>query len=198
MANTDHYRHVAVITGRVLSIRDHAIHAPKPSTLSSDKLQDSEVVAAPVFNRLAVWPFNHMILLRQIGGRILESIYIARGADGTSLSTTFQQICTMSDEIRQDLETWKRDLDVSYFRPSREYSEMKVEYCLLQLLLNRPSPTFMIPPQQMVDTCSGAASSAIRQWTKLRSDYGMSAVCRSFRQLHAILLVGLAALHCDW
>lgn len=139
-----------------------------------------------------------MISLRRISGYILESIYIARGPDGKCMDTSFQQICARSDEARKELEQWKRQLDELDIKPSREYSEMKVEYCLLQLLLNRPSPTFMVPSRQMTSSCSKVASSAIHQWISIETAFGISAVCRCFSQLHSILLVGLAALYCDW
>ncbi|KAF5003948.1 hypothetical protein FDECE_9537 [Fusarium decemcellulare] len=191
-------RQVATVTGRVLSIRDHAIHALLPTSSSFDALSPVERSIAPMFHKHAVEPFRHMIALRRIGGRILESIYIARGPDGTAMDTTFQQICATSDVIRRDLEVWEQQLETLALKPSREYSEMKIEYCLLQLLLHRPSPTFMVPSRQMASYCSKAASSAIHHWSKIDADYGISAICRCFRQLHDILLVGLAALYCDW
>ena len=182
----------------MLSIRDHAIHALLPTASSFDSLNTLESSAAPIFHKHNVQPLRHMIALRRIGGRILESIYIARGPDSTAMDTTFQQICATSDQIRRDLEKWEQQLEVMTLKPSREYSEMKIEYCLLQLLLHRPSPTFMVPSRQMASYCSRAASTAIHHWSKIDVEDGISAVCRCFRQLHDILLVGLAALYCDW
>ncbi|KAL6400967.1 hypothetical protein AUP68_16687 [Ilyonectria robusta] len=191
-------RQVAVLTGRVLSIRNHAIHALLPSPSAFDALTNAEALAAPVFHKHTVELFRRMISLRRISGYILESIYIARGPDGKCMDTSFQQICARSEEARKDLEQWKRQLDELDIKPSREYSEMKVEYCLLQLLLNRPSPTFMVPSRQMTSSCSKVASSAIHQWISIEAEFGISAVCRCFSQLHSVLLVGLAALYCDW
>ncbi|KAH7256177.1 fungal-specific transcription factor domain-containing protein [Fusarium tricinctum] len=191
-------RQVATLTGRVLSIRDHAVHAMLPSSNSFDNLTPLECSTAPILHKHGVVVFRHMITLRKIGGRILESIYIARGPNGTAMDTTFQQICATSDQIRRDLELWEQQLEAMALKPSREYSEMKIEYCMLQLLLHRPSPTFMVPSRQMASYCSKAASTAINQWSKIVDEYGISAVCQCFRQLHDIVLVGLAALYCDW
>lgn len=191
-------RHVAVITGRVLSVRDHCVHALMPEARDFDALDPSEALAAPIFHSRSLAPFRLMIRLRQITGRILESVYIGRGAEGKALDTSFQQICAASDESRRDLETWRRELDEAGLKPSREHSEMKVEHSLLVLLLNRPSPTFMVPSGAMVAACSRAVSSAVRQWLRIEVGHGLEAVCRSFRQLHSILVVGLAALYCDW
>lgn len=169
-----------------------------PSPSASDNLSPSEASIATAFQKHKVEIVCHMTSLRKIGGRILESIYIARGPNGTAMNTTFQQICATSDEIRRDLEFWEQQLEAMALNPSREYSEMKVEYCLLQLLLHRPSPTFMVPSRQMASYCSKAASTAIHQWSVIVVEYGITAVCRCFRQLHNIILVGLAALYCDW
>ncbi|KAL1873616.1 hypothetical protein VTK73DRAFT_803 [Phialemonium thermophilum] len=191
-------RQVATTTGRVLSIRDHAIHALLPRPASFDALGPRESLAAPIFHKHNIAPFRHMIALRRLGGRILESIYIARGPDGKAMDTSFQDICTASDQVRRELEQWKHQLDEMDIKPSREYSEMKIEYCLLQLLLHRPSPTFMVPSRQMISHCSKAVSSSVHQWSKISNESGAAAVCRCFRQLHDILLVALAGLYCDW
>lgn len=114
------------------------------------------------------------------------------------MDTSFQQICADSDKVRLSLEQWKQKLHELDIKPSREYSEMKIEYAILELLLHRPSPTFMVPSREMASRCSKAASSAVRQWSKLDKEYGISVVCRCFRQLHDILLVGLVGLYCDW
>ncbi|KAK1498487.1 hypothetical protein CTAM01_07216 [Colletotrichum tamarilloi] len=191
-------RQVAVITGRVLSVREHAIDAPKPSASTLDELTDQEGRAAPSFQKLNVKLFNHLMKLRQIGGRVLESIYIARGPDGRASRTTFQEICNEVEKIQQELESWKRELEALDFKGTREYSEMKIEYGLLLLLMYRPSPTFMIPSKEMAEICSRAVSGTVQQWQKLDFQYGITAVCRCIRQVHSILMVGLAGLYCDW
>ncbi|KAF6843070.1 branched-chain amino acid [Colletotrichum musicola] len=191
-------RQVAVITGRVLSVRDHAIDAPKPVLSSFDSLSSYEASAAPVFHKLNVALFNHLVQLRQIGGRVLESVYIARGPDGRAPMTTFQQICDEIDRIQQELQIWKQKIEVMDIKGTREYSEMKIGYGLLLLLMYRPSPTFMIPLREMVEICSRAVSGTVRQWLKLEDQHGLSAVFRCFRHVHSVLMVGLAGLYCDW
>ncbi|KAI8262272.1 hypothetical protein K4K58_000827 [Colletotrichum sp. SAR11_239] len=121
-------RQVAVITGRVLSVREHAIDAPNPMLSSLDNLSSSEAQAAPVVHRLNVQLFNHLVRLRRIGGRVLESVYIARGPDGRASKTTFQQICDEIEKVQQELQSWKRDIEGLDVKGTREYSEMKVEH----------------------------------------------------------------------
>ncbi|KAH7316933.1 fungal-specific transcription factor domain-containing protein [Stachybotrys elegans] len=191
-------RHVAVITGRVLSVRDHAVHALQPTNCGFDILSPLEAAAAPIFHKHNVFLCRLMTRLRQISGQVLESVYIGRGPDGKALATSFQDICAASDNCRRRLELWRQELSEANIKPSREYSELKIEYCLLQLLLNRPSPTFMVPSSPMIAVCSKSVSSVVKHWNSIESQYGISAVCRCFRQLHATVIVGLAGLYCDW
>ncbi|KXJ88095.1 fungal-specific transcription factor domain-domain-containing protein [Microdochium bolleyi] len=191
-------RYVAVTTGRVLSVREHAIDAPEPSPTNDDRLTPSEATSSPALHRVGVKLFQLAIKLRRIGGRILESVYIARGADGRAPLTTFKQICDEFESLRLALEDWKRNFDALDIKETREHSELKVDYCQLLLIMHRPSPTFMIPSQDMVTVCSKAVSSSVRHWQRMQSVYGVSSVCRCSRQLHSILMVGLAGLYCDW
>ncbi|KAE8557575.1 hypothetical protein EYB25_002282 [Talaromyces marneffei] len=70
-------RMIAVATGRILSIRNHAIDAPFPQITDDDKLTDAEAVISPTFNLKSVMPAVHLFRLRRIAGDILESVYIA-------------------------------------------------------------------------------------------------------------------------
>lgn len=191
-------RHVAVITGRVLSVREHAIDAPDPVPSSNDSLMPVEAADAVVFDKVGVGILRLAVRLRRIGGRILESVYIARGADGRAPLTTFKQICDEFERLRVDLRDWKHALDALDIKDTLEHSRLKIEYCQLLLIMYRPSPTFMIPSQDMVAVCSKAVSSSVRHWRKLQTSYGASGICRCSRQLHSIVMVGLAGLYCDW
>ena len=143
-------------------------------------------------------PFRFLIRLRQISGRILESVYIARAADGTAFNTSFHQICMLSDEVRSLLFAWRTDFRAENLGACKESSILNIEYCNLQLLLNRPNPTFMLPSRPMLEICSEAVSEAMREWSNIGSTFGIAAICRGFRQFHSILLVGLAGLYYDW
>lgn len=187
-----------MLTGRVLSVRDHAVHAELPRKLALDDLDSQEARAATAYFNHDVTSFRLMTRLRQISGRILESVYVARRADGTTYDTSFQQICTMSDEIRTLLMAWKIDFREARLGQCKESSILNMEYCNLQLLLNRPNPTFLLPTQAMLDVCSENVSEAIREWSNVSSHFGIGTICRGYRQYHSLLLVGLAGLYHDW
>lgn len=191
-------RLVATLTGRVLSIRDHAVHARQPEAQDFDTLSTSETKIAPFYSAHNVVPFQLLIRLRQISGRILESVYIARAADGTAFNTSFQQICMLSDEVRSLLFAWRTDFRAANLGTCKESSLLNIEYCNLQLLLNRPNPTFMLPSRPMLDICSEAVSESMQEWSNIESMFGITAICRGFRQFHSVLLVGLAGLYYDW
>lgn len=167
--------------------------------MAFDALTEEEAIIAPIFAKQPVMVFQNMIKLRRLMGRTLNSVYVGRNAEGTATDLTLQEICSEADDIRLELAMWDRELSTSGLKPSREYSEMKIESCLAQLLLHRPSPTFMVPSNQMLHSCSKAASSAVKNWRQIERCFGgIAAVCHSSRNVHAILIVGLAALYCDW
>lgn len=191
-------RLIALTTGRVLSVRDQAIDTPIPSFNSLDQLTEQEAKIATLFHAKSVWIFVHMIELRKIAGRILESIYIARDREGRCSSLTFQEVCSISDNLHQQLDHWKNQLDAADIGSSREFKVMRIEYCMMLMHLNRPSPAFMVPSQNMIAVCSHASSSALHQWAAIATESGLGAVCRCHRQFHDILIVGLVRLYSDW
>lgn len=192
------YRLVALNTGRVLSVRDQAIDMPIPSFRNIDHLTAQEAKVANILHTKSIWIFLHMIELRKISGRILESIYIARKQNGHCSSLSFRELCSISDELHHRLDKWKIELDNSGLQGSREYGIMKIEYCIMLLHLNRPSPSFMIPSHNMISICSHASSSCLHQWANIAAEYGTMSICRCYRHFHDILMVGLARLYCDW
>ncbi|KAL3464724.1 fungal-specific transcription factor domain-containing protein [Aspergillus heterothallicus] len=193
-------RFIALASGRVLSVRDQAIDTPLPSFFSNlDQLTSYEAKVAPLWHSKSVWISTQVIELHQIAGRILESIYIARDRHGRCNSLSFQDLCSISDELHRQLDKWKAQLDTGEISPhSREYRMLMVEYYLLLLHLNRPSPAFMIPSQHMITVCSQASSKALHHLAALSAEDGIEAVCRCYRQFHDILMIGLARLYCDW
>lgn len=174
------------------------MHARQPEVQDFDTLNTSETKIANFYGTHNVVPFRLLIRLRQISGRILESVYIARAADGTAFNTSFQQICMLSDEVRNLLFAWRTDFRAANFGVCKESSLLNIEYCNLQLLLNRPNPTFMLPSRPMLDICSEAVSEAMREWSSIETMFGIVSICRGFRQFHSILLIGLAGLYYDW
>ncbi|KAJ0420119.1 fungal-specific transcription factor domain-containing protein [Aspergillus carlsbadensis] len=191
-------RFIALSSGRVLSVRDQAIDTPLPSPSNLDQLTGHEAKFAPLFNSKPVLVFTQAIELRQIAGRILESIYIARDQHGRCSSLNFQDLCSISDELHRQLDKWKIRLDSADIPSHREFRMLKIEYYSLLLHLNRPSPAFMIPSQHMIAVCSHASSNALHQLAALAAEDGIDAVCRCYRHFHDILMIGLARLYCDW
>ncbi|ETS87782.1 hypothetical protein PFICI_01610 [Pestalotiopsis fici W106-1] len=211
-------RQVATMTGRVLSIRDHAIETPLPmlrKSLDSIAGDDSATIGRSEHESQIIEPFRRMIELRKLSGRILESVYVRRNEGrgnhrdvqtdsrlNDSVNTSLQQICAQADAIALELSAWDERLSSSFLSPLSPMTELRIESCLLQLLLYRPSPVFMIPSSNMTTACGRAARTAIAEWNALQRqrerDGTGGAVCRSVRQLHGVLTAGLAALYCDW
>lgn len=169
-----------------------------PMLSNLDQLTDHEAKIATSFHTKSVWLFVHMIELRKIAGRILESIYIARDQDGRCSSLTFQQVCSISDDLHRHMDQWRTQLDSADIGSLQEGKMMRIEYYTMLMHLNRPSPAFMVPSQNMVAVCSYASSGALHQWAAILCESGIDAVCRCYRHFHDILMAGLVRLYSDW
>jgi hypothetical protein len=96
------------------------------------------------------------------------------------------------------MDHWKSQLDAADIGSLQAGKLMRIEYCTMLMHLNRPSPAFMVPSQNMVAVCSHASSSALHQWAAMASEFGIDSICRCYRHLHDILMAGLVRLYSDW
>jgi hypothetical protein len=184
-------RKVAVGTGRTLSIRNQAIDAMFPKhTAEDDVLPTSGFADSPLRN-FGVGPAVHLTRLLAISGDILESVYIARPA--TSLSPAILQRLVSS--LRQRLSQWRGSLEEYSAAQSSVYLHLKVQYAIVVMMLNRPSPSFPVPDQDMVTSCHEAAKSAIETWDLLRERNEMFL---DWKTLHDVVMTGFAWLHTCW
>lgn len=146
---------------------------------------------APLLSAYGIGPAVHLIKLRAISGDILESVYIARPA--TSLTPTILQRLIVS--IRQRLSQWRGSLEEYCASQDSVYLHMKLQYAIVVMTLNRPSPSFPVPDHDMVDSCHEAAKSAIDTWALLqerRETFG------DWKTFHDLLMTGLSWLYTCW
>ena len=108
-------------------MRDHTIDTPIPYFSSLDHLNSHEAKVASLFHSKSVWVLTHVIERRQIGGRILESIYIARDQNGRCISLSFQEVCSISDKLHRKLDKWKTQPDAADMNSAREYKILKID-----------------------------------------------------------------------
>lgn len=228
---------IGTMTGRVLSIRDHAIQVPLPvhnSALDHMSLDSRLGLSIPHTIVAEIAYFVRLIELRRLSGLILESVYVRRqsshpsnpgmfnGQNGIEsehinghVETSFERICAQAETIGLQLSAWEQSLGT--LSPSVNLAgngrlcdstaddslhgqyirELRIESSLLQLMLYRPSPVFMIPSSQMVQSAGRAAARAIDEWAALAVSRP-GGVCTSARQLHGMMLAGLVVLYCDW
>lgn len=184
---------IAVATGRVLSLRNHAIDAQFPRSTKDDNLTALESSLSPTVAGKLFLPAAHLYRLCSIGGDILESVYIARPRAIVLLSIS--DTLEMAESLRQRLIRWYSTLGDCALPDSRGYLELKVEYCLMVMLLNRPSPSFPKPSEQAVGECAIASREAIEAWLALLQHNNMMPLWRTF---HDVLLTGLVWLYCTW
>lgn len=184
---------VAVSTGRILSIRNHAIDAPYPQITDEDKLTEAEAVISPTLNLKSVMPAVHLFRLRRINGDILESVYIARPKNGVSLSR--HTVGTMAENLSQSLQKWHSELRDYVVPESNEYLELQIEYGLACLLLKRPSPTFPIPTIEAIESCADVSRMVLESWAELEA---RNERIKTWLTFHDMLLTGMTWLYSRW
>lgn len=184
---------VAVATGRILSIRNHAIDASFPQITDEDKLTDAEAVISPTLNVKSVMPAVHLFRLRRIAGDILESVYIARPRNGVSLSR--HTVRNMAENLSQSLQRWHLELRDYVLPDANEYLELQIEYGLACLLLKRPSPTFPNPTLAAIESCADISRMVLESWAELEA---RNEKIKTWLTFHDILLTGMTWLYSRW
>lgn len=184
---------IAVATGRILSIRNHAIDAPFPQITDEDKLTDAEAVISPTLNLKSVMPAVHLFRLRRIAGDILESVYIARPRNGVSLSR--HTVRNMAENLSQSLQKWHLELRDYVLPDSNEYLELQIEYGLACLLLKRPSPTFPNPTPVAIESCADVSRIVLESWAELEV---RNERIKTWLTFHDTLLTGMTWLYSRW
>jgi hypothetical protein len=184
---------IAVATGRILSIRNHAIDAPFPQITDEDKLTDAEAVISPTLNLKSVMPAIHLFRLRRIAGDILESVYIARPKHGVSLSR--YTVRNMAENLSQSLQKWHNELRDYVLPDSNEYLELQIEYGLACLLLKRPSPTFPNPTLAAIESCAEVSRMVLESWVELET---RNERVKTWLTFHDMLLTGMTWLYSRW
>lgn len=162
-----------------------------PKHTAEDDVLPTSIVSDSHLGSFSVSPAVHLIKLWAISGDILESVYIARPA--TSLSPAILQRLVSS--LRQRLSQWRGSLEEYAASQNSVYLQMKVQYAIVIMMLNRPSPSFPVPDQEMVNSCHEAARSAIETWDLLRERNDMYI---DWKTLHDVLMTGLAWLYACW
>lgn len=162
-----------------------------PKHTEEDDVLPTSAVSDPPLTAFGIGPAVHMIKLWAICGDILESVYIARPA--TSLSPAILQ--RLVGSLRQRLSQWSTGLEEYSASHNTVYLQMKVQHAIAVMMLNRPSPSFPVPDQEMVISCHEAAKSAIETWDSLRERNEMFL---DWKTLHDVLMAGLAWLYTCW
>ncbi|RDW85979.1 hypothetical protein BP5796_04304 [Coleophoma crateriformis] len=186
-------RMIAVVTGRVLSLRNQAIDARFPRLTRDDALTDMERALSPTFAEKGFLLAIHLFRLRSISGDILESVYVGRRRAGIVPSEA--DLSSMVDGLRQRLTRWYAIVDEIALHGSKESLELRIEFCIQVLLLNRPSPSFPTPSDQAVEICTEASREALECWAALMERRETVEIWCTF---HDVLLVSLVWLYCVW
>lgn len=135
-----------------------------------------------------------MFRLRSISGDILESVYVAR-SHLRGNQPQYGETTGIVDGLRDRFATWYAALNEHALSGSGEYLELQIQFSMIVLLLNRPSPSFPDPGTRAIEACVEAAQSAIRAWEALIEEKHLSINWLTF---YNTLMTGLTWLYCVW
>jgi Fungal specific transcription factor domain. len=198
-----------VTLGRPVALRDEDIDVPLPTAFDIDELPLEELFNGTKISRLQYKsPFLHLIGIRKIAGKVLQSIHCASKPDTRSA----EEKLSIRRELQVELEAWKSDIPkvkipapkhnsipVSSFRSKVWY---EVPYHNALLLLYRPSPMFPPVPSSYSSpngtSVTGlndillSAVSAIHLYAELHRTRRLN---YSWITLHAVFIAGLSYVY---
>ncbi|KAH7385686.1 fungal-specific transcription factor domain-containing protein [Pyrenochaeta sp. MPI-SDFR-AT-0127] len=202
-------RVVSFTLGRPLVIRDEEIDVSLPSHLTDHQLSaDHPVVTqGSPDGPLELSPFLHLIRIRRVSGRILNTFHNSRHGTFVSMEEKMQ----IRRRFHQEIDSWKEDTKhlnliqqesnqsyVSSFLTQEWYDAV---FNNAMLLLYRPSP--FIPHPTMMPGSHGeeaelmtllkAAKASIDSYSALRH---MRRLNYSWITLHGVFLAGVAYIYC--
>lgn len=194
-------RHVAVITGRVLSLRNEAIDAEWPAE-RSEPLPSSIWPVGRLYFRpnqesmLDYRPALHSVSLQRILGDVLETVYIARPSSRPSMSMS--ETSARVHSIQNGLISWASSISEWSKPNSLDADMLNLSFHNATLLLHRPSPSFPLPTPEALAVCLGAARGSIKLFGKIVRDGNGKALYSKGSHFLDLFLNGLTVLYCSW
>lgn len=139
-------RECAIDTGRTLSIRNGAINANFPRfNQDLDHMVEIEQDLAPTYYKLTVRPFLYAIKFSQLGGDIIESIYIPRTNTLSSLKPVSDQVIeTAFNNIKRQLDKLHKETEEELGDFPLVTKNLSLLYYYDTFLMARPSPSMNI------------------------------------------------------
>ncbi|OCF54009.1 hypothetical protein L486_08487 [Kwoniella mangroviensis CBS 10435] len=167
-------RYIAIMTGRILSIRNEGIDALMPQTLY-ETLPDRLLAFLPKsLTAVDYRPFVHLIEQRRLLGDVLETVYI------TKIVNWARQLLELADP-----NSVTRDV-------------LQLAFHQMTLFLHRPSPSFPCPPDQVLNVCMGAARASIRIGARAVEHQLVHQVLPGWQGFSIVFSSGITLLYCSW
>ncbi|ODV59151.1 uncharacterized protein ASCRUDRAFT_77245 [Ascoidea rubescens DSM 1968] len=186
-------RFVTVNLGRTLGIKNQSVDCNSPTAKEFDELLSVEQSIAPIYNNIKINAAILMFNLRKIGGDIMESVYIPRPESRPSLG--IEIITRVSNDLRTKLSNWLISVEQCIPKDSFTYYDLKVQFHLYSLLLNRPSTSFPAPNEQITKLCWENCLSVIDCWLYLINN---NCLHKTWGLLHDIIMVDFVSLYCSY
>ncbi|KAG7813078.1 hypothetical protein KL924_001826 [Ogataea haglerorum] len=182
-------RTVAMKFGRGLSLRNQAIDTPLPKLLNDDY----NVSANTSYHHVQLLPSIMLIRICEIAGDMLETVYISRKLGAQPLLKD-DELRSIRTNLQERLDSWMRQVNDEVPLNLPCYYELKVRYCVVSIVLNRPSPSFPYPDGATIELCKAKCIAGMECYKHLITNgWKVTPTC-----LHDMLAIGLTMIYCCW
>ncbi|KAH3662164.1 hypothetical protein OGAPHI_005412 [Ogataea philodendri] len=181
-------RTVAMKFGRGLSLRKQAIDTPLPKLSVDDSTPE-----VSSYRQIQFLPCIMLIRICEICGDMLESVYISRAIGETPLLKD-DKVQKTREDLQKKLDSWMGQVENEIPHHLTCYLELKARYSVVSVVLNRPSPSFLVPDASTIALCKSHCISCISAYKDLiNRDWKVTPTC-----LHDTLATGLTMVYCCW
>lgn len=187
-------RTIAMKFGRGLSLRKQAIDTPLPKLLKDDYLPGSSVNGSlKIYDQVQFKPSLLLINICEIYGDLLETVYISR-TKGSNPLLSIEEIINYKSQLQISLTEWMLQIDKEIPNTLNCYYELKIRYCITSIILNRPSPSFLVPDTKSILICKENCKECIDSYCWLLAHgWKINPTC-----LHDLVNTGLSMIYCCW
>jgi len=161
-------------------------------------------------------PSMHLLSQRKLLGDVMESVYITcvspafliafgplarsltRRRARTRPSPTPEQTIAQVYQIQNSVVHWAEESLTLTANNSAERDILQLAFHHITLVLHRPSPTFPVPPSEVLEVCMGAARGTIRISGNAVQTGKADVIVPGWPGFVAVFMSGLTLAYCSW
>lgn len=183
----------AVKFGRGLSIKRQEIETEYPSVTRDDYLHFTKL--KKTYSKIFFTPALLAIELYDIYGLLLETVYISR-TRGIKPTLSDEIVLNYKHQIADQVTNLIAKIGREIPNTMAYHHMLKVKSLIVNVMLNRPSPSFPSPDRASIVSCKESCLDAIESFKFLTSENLLWKTDPSF--LHDLVNIGLTMIFCCW